>query len=96
MAFTFPWHWLGFARRTRPDLHIVVFTRPACPLCDEAWDLLKRHQNIYEFSLSLTNIEDSVDLVRAHGEWIPVVMINGTIRFRGHINDVLLRRILDA
>ena len=35
-------------------------------------------------------------LVRDFGNCVPVVVVNDKVRFRGHINEVLLQRILDA
>ena len=35
----------------RPDLCFLLYTRTAaCPLCDEAWDLLLRYQKNYGHS----------------------------------------------
>jgi glutaredoxin len=96
MAFADLWRWLRPTVRQRPDLEIVVFTRPTCPLCDEAWELLQRWQKTYGFSLHAKNIDESADLRHEHGEWVPVVAVNGKVHFRGHVNEVLLRRILDA
>jgi glutaredoxin len=96
MAWTFLSRLLGGKPRQRPDLHIVIFTRKTCPLCDEAWELLRRHRDRYGFTLEAIDIDTSPDLVREHGEWVPVVAINGQVRFRGHVNEVLLKRLLEA
>jgi glutaredoxin len=96
MPFASIRRWFGRSQRKRPDLEIIVYTRAACPLCEEAWELLHRVQKEYGYSMRAVNIDESADLVRAHGEWVPVIAINGRIHFRGHVNEVLLRRILDA
>lgn len=96
MAFAFLWRWLQRSPRQRPDLAIVVYTRADCSLCDEAWEMLQRWRKIYGFSLRAEDITGSADLVREHGEWIPVVTVNGRVRFRGRVNEVLLRRMMDA
>jgi glutaredoxin len=95
MAFTFLLRWLRLAPKQRPDVRVIVFTRATCPLCEEAWELLQRQQRRYGFTLEAKDIDESAELVREHGEWVPVVAINGQVRFRGHVNEVLLRRILD-
>jgi glutaredoxin len=95
MAVAFLWRWLGLAPKQRPDLRIIVFTRASCPLCEEAWELLQRQQRRYGFALEAKDIDESAELAREYGEWVPVVTINGQVRFRGHVNEVLLRRILD-
>ena len=96
MAFALFRKWFGPAHRQRPDLDFLVYTRAVCPLCDEAWELLEGYQKQHGFILRTQDIDESTDLQREHGEWIPVVRVNGRVRFRGKINEVLLRRILDA
>jgi glutaredoxin len=88
--------WLGLAPALRPDLKIVVYTRASCPLCDEAWSLLQAYQEKYQFEMTAQDVDESPDLVCDYGECVPVVAINGQVRFRGHVNEVLLRRILGA
>jgi glutaredoxin len=94
--FAFIWRWLQGGAPRRPDLHIIVYTRSPCPLCNEAYSLLERFQARYGFILEAKNVDASNELKQAHGEWVPVVLINGKLRFRGHVNPVLLQRILDG
>ena len=96
MAFEFLRRWFARRPRQRPDLRFLLFTRAACPLCDEAGELLARYQQRYGFLLEAKDVDESPDLVREYGEWVPVVTINGQVRFRGRINEVLLRRMLEA
>jgi glutaredoxin len=96
MAIAFLWRWLAGSPVQRPDLHILLYTRAGCTLCDEAWDLLVRFQMRYGFVLETKNVDESAELVRAHGNCVPVVTINGKVRFRGHVNEVLLTRMLAA
>jgi len=102
---TFFGRWLRKARtsgmrfdaglRQRPDLRVVVYTRNACPLCDKAWELLEHFQRQYCFVLESQNVDSSADLAQAYGDSVPVVTINGKVRFRGRVNPVLLRRMLE-
>ena len=94
MAWAFPWQWLARSPAQRPDLQIVVYTRESCPLCDEAWKLLQRYQKRFRFELEAIDIGESEELTREFGNCIPVVVIAGKVRFRGHVNEVLLQRIL--
>ncbi len=90
---------LGWPRHVpapRTDLHVILYTRSHCPLCDEAASLLERYRQRYGFSLEAKDVDAAAELVAAHGNWIPVVTINGKLRFRGHVNEVLLQRILEA
>ncbi len=95
MVWAFLRGWFTFGPRQRPDLRVVMFTRKSCHLCAEAWQLLERAQRRHGFALEAQDIAESPELVREHGEWVPVVAINGQVRFRGRVNEVLLRRMLD-
>ncbi len=81
--------------RQRTDLHFVLYTRETCPLCDEAFELLGRWQKVYGFAIETKNVDADQELVCSYGNCVPVVEINGKVRFRGHVNEVLLRRILE-
>ena len=96
--------WLAFLRRwwlwrsppQRSDLYFILYTRVNCPLCDEAHTLLETFRTRYGFVLETKDVDESEELQRAHGQCVPVVTINGRLRFRGHVNAVLLQRILDS
>ena len=86
-----------FGRRPRrPDLSIVLYTRRGCHLCDTAWQVLKRARRQYGFALAAVDVDTSDELRTRHGASVPVVTVNGRVRFRGGVNAVLLQRILDA
>jgi len=74
--------------RTAP--HVVLYTRAGCHLCDEAHALLIAH------GLEPISIDIDADpaLRERFNECVPVVEIDGKIRFRGHVDAVLLRRLL--
>jgi glutaredoxin len=96
MAFSFLRRWLARTAVPRPDLHFLLYTRAACPLCDEACEMLLRYQKSHRFVLEIKDVDEAEDLVHEFGACVPVVTIDGQVRFRGHINEVLLQRILDA
>jgi glutaredoxin len=75
---------------SRSSPNVVLFTRRGCPLCDEAQELLLAHQ----IAPQLVDVDDDPDLQARFGCMVPVVEIDGRIRFRGRIEPVLLRRIL--
>ena len=83
-------------RQPRPDLQFTFFTRQGCCLCDEAWALLVQAQQRHGFRLESKNVDDSAEWVADYGDCVPVVLVNGKVRFRGQVNEVLLQRILDA
>ena len=72
--------------------HIVVYTRDGCHLCDEAVALVSRYAQVSR----LIDIDQDPDLQARFTTCVPVVEIDGRIRFRGRVNELLLRRILEA
>ncbi len=77
-------------------LHFQVYTRRGCHLCDVAWDQLRRARRRYGFALTAVDVDGDPGLVAQHGNCVPVVAVNGRVRFRGLVNPVLLRRLLRA
>ena len=91
--FSFLRKWLG--RRERSDLHVLMYTRQGCHLCAEAWDVLVANQKSWGFRLDQIDVDTDWSLIGKYGDCVPVVLVNGTVRFRGKVNEVLLRRILE-
>jgi len=50
----------------------------------------------YGFDLESVDVDGSAELVALYGNWVPVVTVNGEVRFRGRVNRVLLQRVLDT
>jgi glutaredoxin len=90
--FTYILRW----KKRRSERFIVMYTRPGCHLCEEAWELLKRFQTRYGFQLDAKDVDSNPALADLHGDWVPVVTIDGKVRFRGQINEVLLKRLLEC
>ena len=92
------WSWLQSLspRRTLPNWDVLMYTRPGCHLCEEAWIQLEAMRQQYGFVLRSINVDDNPQLTGEYGECVPVVVINGRVRFRGIINPVLLKRLLDS
>lgn len=72
------------------DLQTVVYTREGCHLCDEAVALLTQHG----LKCQLVDIDHTPELRQKYDLCVPVVVIHGKERFRGRIDELLLRRIL--
>jgi glutaredoxin len=96
MSLAFFRRWFASKPRQRPDLVFLLYTRAACPLCDDAHELLTHYQKQFGFVMETKDVDESEQLTCDFGNCVPVVAVNGKVRFRGHINEVLLRRILDA
>ena len=77
-------------RRHAAACQTIVYTRTDCGLCADADALLRR----YGFRPTMVDIDTDLRLVRKYGESIPVVKINGKVRFRGNVNETLLLRLL--
>lgn len=75
---------------------IIMYTRQGCHLCEQAWELLEHARRRYGFALRQVDIDGDPQLVSQYGECVPVVTVDGRVRFRGRINKVLLKRLLDA
>ena len=69
---------------------VVLFSRTGCHLCDEAELVLIQHG----LRPSVVNIDDDPALRERFDTCVPVVEIDGKIRFRGRVDPVLLRRLL--
>ena len=73
-------------------VNVVLYTRHKCHLCDDAHRLLAAHG----LSPRTVDIDADPALREQFNTCVPVVEINGKIRFRGRVNEVLLRRLLAA
>lgn len=74
---------------------LVVYSKPECHLCDQAKDQLMAYR-VWLPEIEEVDISKDDALQEQFGDQIPVVEIDGTIRFRGRVNVALLRRLIDA
>jgi glutaredoxin len=75
-----------------PQLDVVLYTREGCHLCAEAQQALEK----YGLRCQLVDIDLEPELRAKYDLCVPVVAINGRERFRGKIDELLLRRIISA
>jgi glutaredoxin len=77
--------------RSKPA-RVILYTRAGCHLCDDARELL----NAYGIAPHCIDIDIDADpaLRIEFDTCVPVVEINGRVRFRGRVDEVLLRRLL--
>jgi hypothetical protein len=89
------WRWLAWWRgeRRRPA-EVVLYTRKGCHLCDHALEHLEAAGRRYPLQFTAVDIDTDPRLIAEHGLHIPVVTINGRVRFRGTVNPFLLERLL--
>ncbi|MFK7779046.1 MAG: glutaredoxin family protein [Gimesia sp.] len=74
---------------------LTVYTKENCPLCEEAAEILEDY-SAYLPQAEFIDIYSDQTLVEKFGTCVPVVLFDGKIRFRGRINQVLLRRLITA
>lgn len=75
---------------------VTVFTRPSCAKARAVLALLEGARE--RFPLSVTEIDVSFDaaLEIAYGNDVPVVLIDGTERFRGRVDEHELKAVLQT
>ena len=86
-------------RATNPDLSHLTFTvysREACGCCHKAMEQLKEAQARYNVAIDVIDVDSDPRLAEEHGLSVPVVALNGKVRFKGKIEPVLLDRLLLA
>jgi hypothetical protein len=91
--------WFAWWRRSRPraeHLEVVLYTRQGCHLCEVAWARLRTAQERWKFRLTAVDVDRDTGLLASYGECVPVVCVDGVVRFRGVVNEVLLTRLLAA
>ena len=71
-------------------MNVILYTRKGCHLCDDALKLLES----YGLQPSLQDIDVDEQLRERFDTCVPVVEIDGKIRFRGKVDPVLLKRLL--
>jgi glutaredoxin len=71
---------------------VVLYTRQGCHLCEEAAEVLLKHG----LRPRLVDIDERPELREQFDTCVPVVEIDGRIRFRGRIDEVLLRRLVGS
>ena len=74
---------------------LVFYTRDGCPLCEEAAEVLQTFARWLP-PVKVVNIDTEPDLVKRFGACVPVVELDGKIRFRGKIHPTLMRRLIEG
>ncbi len=73
----------------------VLYTRSDCPLCDEAVRTLKPYRS-YLPEIAIADVDNDSSLKEKFGTCVPVLEFDGRVRFRGHVNETLLRRLIEG
>ncbi len=78
----------------REAIEIQLYTRQKCPLCVKAAKFLHAAQQSWPLVVTSIDIDSDPQLQNAYGNCVPVVLVNGKLRFRGQINPVLWKRLM--
>jgi glutaredoxin len=71
---------------------VILYSRNGCHLCEDALAMLLR----LGLTPQVVDIDANPELRERFNHCVPVVAIDGRERFRGQVNEVLLRRIVAA
>jgi glutaredoxin len=71
-------------------MHLELYTRDGCHLCDDAHQLLRS----YGIEPEVIDIDANPQFLAEYNECVPVVRIDGKVRFRGKVDRRLLERLL--
>jgi glutaredoxin len=74
--------------------NVTLYSKPDCPLCDEARAALDRLRGRAEFDLREVDITEDPELERRYRERIPVVALDGEELFDFHVDEPALERRL--
>jgi glutaredoxin len=74
--------------------NVTLYSKPDCPLCDEARGALDRVRDRLPFDLLEIDITTDADLEAAYRERIPVVAVDGEELFDFHVDEQVLERRL--
>lgn len=79
-------------------LTFTVYTRAHCCCCHTALDLLRSRQARWGFAIEEIDVDADTDpeLRARYDTEVPVVAVDGKVRFRGVVNPALLDRLLTA
>ncbi|WP_422930417.1 glutaredoxin family protein [Singulisphaera sp. PoT] len=77
-------------------LKVTVYSREDCGCCHKALATLSQHQGRFNLVVDIVNVDADPALVELYGRTVPVVSIEGKVRFKGLVNPILLGRILEA
>ena len=77
-------------------LTFTIYTRAQCCCCHKALDALKAAQERFGFAIEEVDVDGDPNLVAQFDTEVPVVALNGKVRFRGVVKPALLHRLLLA
>jgi glutaredoxin len=74
---------------------VTLYTRAQCCCCQSAREVLEGYQETHGFTLEEVDASDP-SLEALIGPTVPVIAVDGKVRFRGEVKRVLFERLLEA
>ncbi len=74
---------------------VTLYTRAQCCCCHSAREVLEEYREAHGFAFEEVDASDPA-LVDRIGPTVPVIAVDGKVRFRGEVNRVLFERLLAA
>lgn len=75
-------------------VHIIIYTRPECHLCDEARKAIDQANCAAYYTLEVVNIENDPELLKRYSHDIPVVTVNGVEAFRHRVDSAKFKEAI--
>ena len=73
---------------------VIVYTKPGCPLCDDALEILRGLQNNIALEITEINIETDAALFKKYFDQIPVLVIDDRVTLAAPIRAEDVRAAL--
>ena len=77
-------------------LRFTLYTRAECSCCEKAKAVIEPRRQHHGFTIEVIDIDTDPELIDRYGTSVPVVAIEGKVRFRGKVDPFLLDRLLLA
>ena len=77
-------------------LHLTIYSRPGCHLCDDMKTVVDRVSARVPLSLEVVNIDGDAALTGRYGLEIPVLLVDGRKVAKYRIEEAVLERTLRA
>jgi glutaredoxin len=80
---------------TLARMTVTLYTRPQCCCCGSAREVLREYQESHGFALEEVDASNP-SFEALIGPTVPVIAVDGKVRFRGEVNRTLFERLLEA
>lgn len=77
-------------------MQITFYTKPNCPLCEEAEELLEELKDLFGFSIFKVNIIKNMSTYEKYKNQIPVIDLGGRYYLSGKIDKKELKQKIRA